>query len=380
VFEKKAEITFKRDELYEQVWKIPISRLAKQHGISDVGLAKICRKLNVPTPPVGYWAKVEFGKKVSHQPLPALDRAEATEYVYTRFERVAQQSSLPEIKGTLSPEKVIIVPDRLTAPHHLIRETKAVLNQMKPDKYGMLSPLRKRCLALRIGPASIDRALIILDTLIKGFEASGFVVSTDAEPKTISWVDISGERIPFTLLEDTHRIEHVMTEEEIKQKQKYSWSRVQLWDYTPTGNLSLIIDVWGVPGAKRKWSDSPRKRLEQDLGGFIYGAVFIAHILKEDRAKRAEEERKRQEEQAIREEAERQRAAEDTRFRELERQAEMWAKSEQLRAFIRTVETLIAEGSSPDDDRERIEKWIAWAKGHADGLDPLRELKAKKGA
>ena len=288
--ENKAELVFKRGGLYDQVWKTPISRLAKQYGISDVGLAKICRKLKVPTPPVGYWAKVEFGKKVNRPPLPALDHGEATEYVYTRVAKVTPQSSLPsEIKGILSADKSIIVPDRLAAPHPLVRETRSILNQIKPDKYGMLSPRRRRCLALRIGPASVGRALIILDTIIKSFDASGFAVSTDAEPKTISWVDISDEKIPFTLLEEARRIEHSMSGEEVKQRQKYPWSRVQQWDYIPTGNLSLIIDVWGAPGAKKKWSDSLEKRLEDHLGSFIEGAVLIAHVLKEERVKNMRE-------------------------------------------------------------------------------------------
>ena len=30
-----------RTELYEQVWTVPMARLAKDYGLSDVGLAKI---------------------------------------------------------------------------------------------------------------------------------------------------------------------------------------------------------------------------------------------------------------------------------------------------------------------------------------------------
>lgn len=46
-----------RLELHELVWEMPMRRLAERFGISDVGLKKICRKLDVPTPPVGWWAK-----------------------------------------------------------------------------------------------------------------------------------------------------------------------------------------------------------------------------------------------------------------------------------------------------------------------------------
>ena len=48
-----------RDSLYEEVWTTPLLKLAKTYGISDVGLKKICRKLSIPTPGLGYWAKKE---------------------------------------------------------------------------------------------------------------------------------------------------------------------------------------------------------------------------------------------------------------------------------------------------------------------------------
>jgi hypothetical protein len=54
-----------REELYQRVWPQPMSKLAKVYGISEVGLAKICKRLNVPLPPQGYWAR-----KKRHQPPP----------------------------------------------------------------------------------------------------------------------------------------------------------------------------------------------------------------------------------------------------------------------------------------------------------------------
>lgn len=39
-----------RQALYELVWTEPMSVLAPRLGISDVGLAKICRRFNVPRP------------------------------------------------------------------------------------------------------------------------------------------------------------------------------------------------------------------------------------------------------------------------------------------------------------------------------------------
>jgi len=45
-----------RGELYDLVWSIPMVTASQRYGLSDNGLRKICKKLDVPTPPRGYWA------------------------------------------------------------------------------------------------------------------------------------------------------------------------------------------------------------------------------------------------------------------------------------------------------------------------------------
>jgi integrase len=57
---------YDREELYEKVWKVPIRILAREYGVSDVALAKTCKRLHVPMPGRGYWAK-----KAAQQPVPA---------------------------------------------------------------------------------------------------------------------------------------------------------------------------------------------------------------------------------------------------------------------------------------------------------------------
>jgi len=46
---KKQQIS--RKELYQEVWSTPMTKLAKKYGISDVGLAKVCNRNNIPRPP-----------------------------------------------------------------------------------------------------------------------------------------------------------------------------------------------------------------------------------------------------------------------------------------------------------------------------------------
>lgn len=63
-------ISFTREKIYEEVWSEPATTVAGRYGITSTGLAKICRRLSVPLPPRGYWAKAQAGKKVSKKPLP----------------------------------------------------------------------------------------------------------------------------------------------------------------------------------------------------------------------------------------------------------------------------------------------------------------------
>jgi hypothetical protein len=59
-----------RKDLYRLIWSEPITALAERFGISDVGLAKVCRRSDIPAPPRGYWAKTEVGGKFRRPDLP----------------------------------------------------------------------------------------------------------------------------------------------------------------------------------------------------------------------------------------------------------------------------------------------------------------------
>ena len=71
--------TVRREELYEQVWSVPLSQLCEQYGLSDNGLRKVCKRLNVPLPARGYWAKVEAGHKVRKTALPSVAEQSSTQ-------------------------------------------------------------------------------------------------------------------------------------------------------------------------------------------------------------------------------------------------------------------------------------------------------------
>ncbi len=52
-----------REELFLLVWEKPAEEVARYLDISGAALANRCKKLHVPQPPAGYWAKIRAGKK-----------------------------------------------------------------------------------------------------------------------------------------------------------------------------------------------------------------------------------------------------------------------------------------------------------------------------
>src|SRR5688500_4403108 len=70
LWQRCAMTTFTRQQLYDLVWEKPTVQVAKQIGVSDVAIAKACKRHQIPKPPLGYWAMLQHGKKVDRVALP----------------------------------------------------------------------------------------------------------------------------------------------------------------------------------------------------------------------------------------------------------------------------------------------------------------------
>ncbi len=70
---KDTSFTVTREELYRLVWAQPRVELARTLGISDVAVTKWCRKLRIPVPARGYWAKLAAGHKLPVPPLAQME-------------------------------------------------------------------------------------------------------------------------------------------------------------------------------------------------------------------------------------------------------------------------------------------------------------------
>lgn len=80
------EIRVTRDTFFERVWSEPVAKLAEEWGLSGRGLAKACRRLEIPVPPCGFWARLEAGQRPRRPRLGTLPPGEAEEIVIWALE------------------------------------------------------------------------------------------------------------------------------------------------------------------------------------------------------------------------------------------------------------------------------------------------------
>ena len=351
---EKRSITINRKELYEQVWSEPVSRLAPKYGISDVGLKKICRKLNVPTPPLGYWTKIQYNIRVEKTPLPRLKHGKPHVHTIHKSDLKGENDFefSAEAKEIISKFGSIKVPERLNTPHPLVRKTRDALSKAKSDKYGVLQNWRKKHLNVRVSAGLLNRALRIMNCLIKLFEKQGFEVLIGNEHEsTGTYIMIFEEKIEFYIQEKSHRQDHVPTEKEKEELKRWSHTFIEKYDYISSGKLTLQIDSWSASGVRKRWSDGKIQRIENFLTDFAINVVKMADIKRSDRIEREERRRLQEEERRRQAEMERLRQIEEERLRDLENQADRWFKGNQLREYIRAVENAASErGFSINDD------------------------------
>lgn len=379
----EMEINTDRETLYDEVWKDPVSLVAQRYGMSDVGLAKICRKLSIPIPSRGYWTKVKAGKVMKKIPLPNLKAEQPNTVLLTKMapETIKAKAEIKKkVNGEQKTIEDISVPIELDNPHPLIKAAVKRLNQREGwnDPSGIRSA-PDEVLNIQVTNGAIDRATRLTDTLIKRLESIGTTVEIESKSKT-TWLDIDGVRIEFMLKEHVTRVSHQLTTAEIKAREKY-WSQSRTnplsrdpfpqfphHDYTPTGKLTISAGRW--PG--RTWNDTARTLLDDRLREIINGLLVLAQEIKA----KNEEERRKSEIRRLAEERyqflKTRLDQEKERFNQLEEDAINFERACRLRCYADKVEGSALACS--DGLSNELTNWLAWARAKADWLDPLIEI------
>lgn len=374
---QKLPVILTRDQLYALVWATPMFRLAPLYGLTGNGLKKICKRLKIPVPPPGYWARKAAGKKVAQYRLADPDAGTPGDVTIRpsrapRTKIVRKLEQVPEEQRPTSEllKKIgaIEVPQRLARPHPIVagwlaeRERDRQRARNEPDHH------MRRLWMPKPWTEAERRVHRILDTLFKAVERQGLAVKIG--DKRHPFFEIGGEQVSYRLRERQKQIQRPKNEDEMK------WHRpgdpLQKKELQPTGILVLTIDTPLRDGTRREWKDRPEASLEDQLAEIAAALVDAEPILAERRRKREEEERQRRESERRRWEEEEFRKLDANRWRRFREFATRWQEVELLRRFIDAIEArgpII--GSAPGG--HSLEEWTAWAREWLQRHDPISD-------
>lgn len=363
-------VSFTAQEIFDKVWNIPVLKLAQEIGVSDVGLAKACRKAGIPLPSRGYWAK-QSAKRPA-KPKLKLGSDLISFKVLDKTLLPPRASSTVEVHPAAAN---LVVPEILEDPHPLVAKWLRHVESAKAHE-GYLVVLKQQVLDTRISAAQVDRSSILLDALIKASEALKHRWMIGANNRTT--LQINGETMTVQLRERLTKVV-LPPPPPIPRRRGTPWTpdfsswRAPEYEWIPTGELSFHVEADTLHGTRKKWADTKTKTLEQRLGAIVDGLGIIAESVRAERIMREGHQKARQLEEELRLEHARYEESQRRLRHALVTNSEQWHRAVQLRAFINA--TCEANADSPAHVQEQTAFWVTWASSQADRLDPLHRDK-----
>lgn len=163
-----------RERLYEEVWADPITKVSRRYGVSDSYLVRVLKRLNVPRPPAGHWAKISAGRVISRPILPAPQPGDELEWVRDG-ERERIKRDLPKAPDSAHRRSVWQRQARLSV-HPLIVEARSHLENASETDVGHLMPSKKLMADLVVSKAKLESALAFFNELFLLLERRGYRV------------------------------------------------------------------------------------------------------------------------------------------------------------------------------------------------------------
>ena len=360
-------IRVSREALYQQVWETPMSQLSSQYGLSDKGLAKICKRLNIPCPGRGYWARKAAGKHVIQYQLPAPDNDTPDDVLIRPTAPEPQIAREAKEKSIAKAEEIgeVIIPQKLTSPHPIIRqwldEHKAKRARDKERGRGSESNFYTPPLT-----PTEHRRHKILHVLFKHLEKNGFKIK--AEQYKGAYLEYKDIRIDFVLREKLKQVRRPLT----KDEKRWHFNKDRPWkqELQPTGNLIFSIKSYLESGLQREWKDNTKKSLEDCLPDIISTLTIAGPLLVKRQLQREEEARQRREEEYQRHLQNEARKTDLNQWQKFLEFSTRWQQANTARNFITALENKTSKLDSQVGDKN-IDQWLIWARDWADRYDPL---------
>src|SRR4030042_822541 len=351
------QVKLNRKELYDLVWAQPLSRLAKKYKISDNGLRKICKRMNIPIPAMGHWQKIQYGKRVIITRLPT--KYEGRDEITLDEKRegdtdvdspiVQQRRLIQTIENT--KDLPLIVPDRMSSrPDILIRSTMDYYDAVRRyyrSNHGS-HPDRINVLNIQVQEESRPRAVRLLDTIIKVLRSRKHDVIAD---HFTTYAQIGDEHVKFRLREK-QRVSDVKTSYGGRQ-------------YESTGEFVFVIDIG--PYTRKEVKDG-HEPIETKISTIIAMLELEGKRMKEQRIRYEIQRKLREEQEKIERELKERQDKEAKAFKKLFLQSIRLHQANILRNYIHTVEENAAKNGTIT---EELKTWMNWAEKKVSWYDPL---------
>jgi len=348
------KITFTREQLYDLIWSESLLTLSKKYNISDVGLRKICIRMDIPLPMVGYWNKVKAGKSVEVRKLSSVYMGEKEISLTLRVEGENQiedglspQMALQK-ELEIDPNTNLRIPNVLSDPDPIVENAQKVLNEIlkrtKEEKLEVVSLNAYIKMTLK----NMNRALLIIDTFVKAMRKRGHEFNIENGE---CYVLLNGkERMKMTLKENQTIVE--------------SQDRWRSREYIPTGILSFTFEHYGTTASCK----DGKEIIENQLAKIIAKLEILSKRLEKERLANEEWHRKYKEERKKQQEFEERKQLELKTFKQTLSEAERYHEATLVRIYADQIEQkAINEGKLTEEVTIRLN----WIRRKADWYDPL---------
>jgi hypothetical protein len=194
--------------------------------------------------------------------------------------------------------------------HECTKRTKSALHQAEPNQYGALVSGGVGVASIRVAPETVDRALAILNTLIRSVERLGHSISLLTSPAALL---INGTLVPVVIFEQFNRCDEPADAAEMKRRHTYErkypkfFRRMDLqggWTHRPSGKLTIMLSNGDLHGVPCRWSDGASHKVAECIDDVTAAAILHAEVLRSTRERidqRLAERRQSVEEQQQRE-------------------------------------------------------------------------------
>ncbi len=350
------EICFTRQELYDLVWSQSMLALSKQYAISDVGLRKMCVRLEIPIPKAGHWAKIQAGKKVKKEKL--ITNVTVDQKVTLRLRKDGDESkhfySSPfrALQKEIKEDRRVnlAVQERMTNPDPLVIKAKRNLAEKhKSWKFEGMIQTENDNLDIRVSPALVERALRFMDTFIKMSRARGHEILVDTSG---TYIVVKEQKIKIGCKEISKRVV-------VKDG---NWERSE---YHPTGLLGFKSEGY----SSGEWRDT-KKLLDEFIPSILAKLELSIQGLLDCWEENRKREEIRKEKERIAKELEQRQEKELADFKGILQKASRLHQAATIRIYVDKVEDHAKTNNILTDE---LKNWIEWARSKADWYDPLIE-------